>query len=224
MLESKNRKIMWKNTRMLLRKLGKAFPILNIYTVAFWQRRSGPTMLTWLFCYKWRIRRRNDGRLTLNLLPLLSRLERFWTRLRNIWKKDTVLKMHESSSWKWKSNLEMERFLDNSSLKFGWLDRTSPDRCDSSPFRFPYLRVSKEKRESNSLVLPAGLCSSPIGVINILFASLGRCFPFSDKNWARRKSRNLRYFPTLSECFFFFWIFFFFNEGIQRSPLSKTCH
>ena len=31
MLESKNRKIMWKNTRMLLKKLEKTIPISNIY-------------------------------------------------------------------------------------------------------------------------------------------------------------------------------------------------
>lgn len=31
MLESENRKIMWKNTGTLLRKLEKAFPISNVY-------------------------------------------------------------------------------------------------------------------------------------------------------------------------------------------------
>jgi predicted nucleotidyltransferase len=31
MLESKNRRIMWKNTKMLLRKLEKTFPISNVY-------------------------------------------------------------------------------------------------------------------------------------------------------------------------------------------------
>jgi predicted nucleotidyltransferase len=31
MLESKSRKIMWKNTRILLRKLDKTFPISNVY-------------------------------------------------------------------------------------------------------------------------------------------------------------------------------------------------
>ena len=31
MLGSKNRKTMWKNTRMLLRKLEKTFPISNVY-------------------------------------------------------------------------------------------------------------------------------------------------------------------------------------------------
>jgi len=31
MLESKNRKIMWRNTKVLLRKLKKTFPISNVY-------------------------------------------------------------------------------------------------------------------------------------------------------------------------------------------------
>jgi hypothetical protein len=47
MLKSKNRKIMCKNTRMLLRKLVKTFPISNVYVSgSFLAKKKCPTMLT----------------------------------------------------------------------------------------------------------------------------------------------------------------------------------
>lgn len=79
-------------------------------------------MWTWLFCCKRRMQRRKDGRLTLNSFPLLSRLKRFWRQLGNTWRKDTVLKMRESSSWKLKGKLATGLLLNSSFIQVlvGW--------------------------------------------------------------------------------------------------------